>query len=149
MKNYNFSAKESDEHQRLDKFLVQHLPSNISRTYIQQLIKENHILVNDVPSKSHYLLKKPDIVRVEVPDPVKLELEPENLSLDIVYEDDDILLINKAAGMVVHPGAGNFKGTLVNALLYHCKNLSGISGVLRPGIIHRLDKNTSGLMIVA
>lgn len=149
MKNYNFKIDELGEHQRLDKFLVQHLPQDISRTYIQQLIKQNHILVNNSPAKSHQLLRKSDIINVDIPDPVKLELKPEDIPLDIIYEDEDVAVVNKSAGMVVHPASGNFTGTLVNALLHHCQDLSAINGVLRPGIIHRLDKDTSGLLVVA
>lgn len=149
MKNYKFTVDSSQDHQRLDKFLVGHLPKDISRTHIQQLIRDEHISVNNLPSKSNHLLKKPDLITVTIPDPVALELKAENIPLDIVYEDSDLLVVNKPVGMIVHPGAGNISGTLVNALLYHCKNLSGINGVLRPGIVHRLDKDTSGLMVVA
>ncbi len=149
MKNYKFVVEGLEGHQRLDKFLVQVLPADVSRTHIQQLIKEGHVLVNNSPAKSHHLLKLSDTITVEIPPPAKLELKPEDIPLNIVYEDDDVLVVNKTPGMVVHPGAGNFGATLVNALLYHCKNLSGINGVLRPGIIHRLDKDTSGLMVVA
>lgn len=135
---------------RLDKVLAA-LVDDLSRARIQGLIDDGAVSVNGtVMRTSSFKVKAGDDIDVIVPPPVEAEPQAENIPLDIVYEDDDLLVINKAAGMVVHPGAGNWSGTLVNALLHHCKDsLSGIGGVARPGIVHRLDKDTSGLMIVA
>jgi len=141
-------ATTQDKGQRLDLFLAgQEL--NLSRSRIQKLIEEGKITVQDKKVKSHYKIKGDEKIVIEIPPPEKLSLEPQDIPLDIVYEDKDLLVVNKPAGMVVHPAAGNYKNTLVNALLFHCKDLSGINGVLRPGIVHRLDKNTSGLLVVA
>ncbi|MCJ7458416.1 MAG: RluA family pseudouridine synthase [candidate division Zixibacteria bacterium] len=137
-----------DKGKRLDLFLAgKNL--NLSRSRIQKLIDEGKITVQDKKVKSHYKIKGDEKIVIEIPPPEKLSLEPQDIPLDIVYEDKDLLAVNKPAGMVVHPAAGNYKDTLVNALLFHCKDLSGINGVLRPGIVHRLDKNTSGLLVVA
>ncbi len=136
------------ESERLDLYLSKKL-TEISRTYIHKLIKEGLVLVNGKESKPRYLVKKGDIIKVELPEPKKLELIPQNIPLDIVYQDDDVVVVNKSKGMVVHPAPGNYSNTLVNALLYHVDNLSSVNGIIRPGIIHRLDKDTSGLLIVA
>ncbi len=144
------TAAEEVKPMRLDKFLAQECP-DLSRARLQKLIKDGQVVV------SGYIIKKPsheisagESIVVNIPPAEPDEIKPENIPLDIVYEDDDLLVINKAVGMVVHPGAGNWNGTLVNALLHHCQgNLSGIGGVQRPGIVHRLDKETSGLMVVA
>ena len=142
------SAPKEASGSRIDQFLSgQDL--GLSRAFIQKLISERHILVGDRPIKSSYKVKASDKIRICVPPLEKPSLEPEDIPLDVVYEDSDLLVINKKAGMVVHPAAGNYSHTLVNALLFHCKDLSGINGVLRPGIVHRLDKNTSGLLVVA
>lgn len=133
---------------RIDKYLTQELES-MSRSKIQILIADGFVLVNDEATKANYKLEAGDKVVVYVPEPETVDIEAEDLPLDIIYEDEDIVLINKAQGMVVHPGAGHPKGTLVNAILYHIKDLSGINGEIRPGIVHRLDKDTSGIMIVA
>lgn len=135
---------------RLDKVLSS-LIDDLSRARLQGLIDDGVVTLNDAPVRTASVkVKAGDVLGVSVPPPVDAVPHPENIPLDIVYEDDDLLVINKPAGLVVHPGAGNWEGTLVNALLYHCKDsLSGIGGVARPGIVHRLDKNTSGLMIVA
>lgn len=135
---------------RLDKVLAGLVP-DISRARLQALIGEGAVHVNDaLPPGSSFKVKPDDAVTIIVPPPVAADPQPEAIPLDIRHEDDDLLVINKAAGMVVHPGAGNGSGTLVNALLHHCKDtLSGIGGVMRPGIVHRLDKDTSGLLIVA
>ncbi len=135
--------------ERLDK-AVPFLYDELSRSSVQQLISDNLVLVNDMPSNKKTIVKEGDIITVSVPDPVNLSIEPENIPLDIVYEDEHLLVVNKPKGMVVHPAAGNYNGTLVNALLYHCgDSLSGINGVIRPGIVHRIDKDTSGLLVVA
>jgi len=143
-----------DKGKRLDLFLAGK-ELNLSRSRIQKLIEEGKITVQDKSSgsvgkvKSNYRIKGNEKIVIEIPPPEKLSLEPQDIPLDIIYEDKDLLVVNKPAGMVVHPAAGNYKNTLVNALLFHCKDLSGINGVLRPGIVHRLDKNTSGLLVVA
>lgn len=133
--------------ERLDVYLAQHL--DLSRTRVQALVGEGRVLIDGrVPRKSERL-EQGQRIEVRIPAPVPLSLEPEDIPLDIVYEDSCVLVVNKAAGMVVHPGPGHPSGTLVNALLAHVDDLSGIGGTLRPGIVHRLDKDTSGLMVVA
>jgi len=149
VKERNFKVGNKDSGERLDHFLVEKLAGDISRSYVQKLIKQKKVLVNAEPASAHHKVKPLEEVSIVIPDPVKMELQAEKILLDIIYEDESILVLNKPAGMVVHPGAGVFSGTLVNALLSCCKNLSGIGGVLRPGIVHRLDKDTSGLMLVA
>lgn len=133
---------------RLDKFLCIKA-DDLSRSRIQQLIEQGDVLINDNPSKCNYKVKASDVLFLRVPDDEELEAQPEDLPLDVIYEDSDIIVVNKAKGMVVHPSIGTKNHTLVNALLYHCKDLSGINGVLRPGIVHRIDKDTSGLIAVA
>ena len=120
-----------------------------SRAFVQQLIDEGLVLVNGVSKKANYKVRAGDRIEVKIPPPRKVGVLPEAIPLDIVFEDADILVVNKRAGMVVHPAPGAWSGTLVNALLAHCTNLSGINGVLRPGIVHRIDKDTSGLLVVA
>ncbi|WP_353096744.1 RluA family pseudouridine synthase [Tissierella praeacuta] len=139
---------EDDSEERLDAYLAREL-NEISRSYVQKLIKEKLIYVNDKNVKSSYLVKEGDFIKVNMPEPKKLEIIPEDIPIDIVYEDEDIAIINKSQDMVVHPAPGNYSGTLVNALLFHIDNLSSINGIIRPGIVHRLDKDTSGLLIVA
>ena len=135
--------------QRIDKYLSEKM-ENISRCAAQKLIDDGNVRVNFIIVTKNYKVKAGDRVVVTVPEPKTLEAKPENIPLDVRYEDSDLLVVNKPKGMVVHPAAGNFDGTLVNALLYHCKgSLSGIGGVVRPGIVHRIDKDTSGLLIVA
>jgi 23S rRNA pseudouridine1911/1915/1917 synthase len=133
---------------RIDLFLANE-NINLSRSRIQELISQKKILVDGRPAKPSYKIKSKEKITIEIPPLEKLSLEPEDIPLDIPYEDSDLLVVNKKAGMVVHPALGNYSHTLVNALLFHCKDLSGINGVLRPGIVHRLDKNTSGLLVVA
>lgn len=133
---------------RLDTYLSERL-SPLSRSQIKRLIEEERVLVNNTPSKPSKPLKGGEVIRVLIPPPKEIGVEPQDIPLDIIYEDKDLLVINKPAGMVVHPGAGVSSGTLVNALLYHCKDLSGVGGALRPGIVHRLDKDTSGIIVVA
>lgn len=139
---------ESNSNQRLDKFLSTIL-SELSRTHISKLIDEENCFVNGKVAKSSLKVKCGDIVEINIPEAKELEIEKEDIPLDIVYEDQDILIINKPQGMVVHPANGHYEHTLVNAILHHCNDLSGINGVLRPGIVHRIDKDTSGLICVA
>lgn len=143
-----FIINPGDAEKRLDQYLA---ASGItySRSHVQKLIKDDVVKVNGASAKSSHKLKAGDRVSVLIAPPKKLEVKAENIPLDIVYEDKDILVINKPPGMVSHPAPGHYEGTLVNALLYHLKDLSGIGGVERPGIVHRLDKDTSGLMMVA
>jgi len=135
--------------QRLDQFLHAEMPEH-SRAFLQKLIDDHHILVNDRPAKPSYSVRIGDQINVKIPAPRPLETQPEEIPLDVLFEDADIIVVNKPAGMVVHPAAGNYDGTLVNALLHHCRGqLAGIGGVERPGIVHRLDKGTSGCLVVA
>lgn len=135
--------------ERLDKILSLAL-SDYSRSFIQNLFAEGFVFCNSKSVTKSYKPKLGDIINFTVPEPKELSLEPQNIPLDIVYEDNDLLVVNKPRGMVVHPAPGNYDSTLVNALLWHCKgNLSGINGVVRPGIVHRIDKDTSGLLLVA
>lgn len=148
MKAYTFIAGEEHREQRLDAYLAKEL-NGLSRTQVQRLIEENRVSVNGKEARSNYRLHPGDRVECLVPEPQPLEVEAEDIPLDIVYEDHDVLVVNKPQGMVVHPANGNFRGTLVNGLLHHCRDISGINGVLRPGIVHRIDKDTSGLLLVA
>lgn len=149
MNEYEFIVSDEDCGERVDKFLSKKI-DECSRSLLVQLIEDGNVLVNQNSCSKKSKLKTEDIVRVTIPDPVEYTAQPENIPLEIVYEDEDVLIVNKAKGMVVHPAPGNYSGTLVNALLFHCKeSLSGINGVMRPGIVHRIDKNTSGLLIVA
>ena len=132
---------------RIDKYLSEH--SELTRSRIQQLIEQGKVLVSGEATKSNYKLCGNEEISVDYEDLSELEVEAQDIPLDIRYEDQDVIVINKPRGMVVHPANGNQSGTLVNALLYHCKDLSGINGVLRPGIVHRIDKDTTGLLIVA
>ena len=135
--------------ERIDKY-ISSVMDGLSRSAAQKLIDDGNVRVNFIVVTKNYKVKSGDKVAVVVPEPKDLEAKPENIPLDIRYEDSDLLVVNKPKGMVVHPAAGNYDGTLVNALLYHCKgSLSGIGGVIRPGIVHRIDKDTSGLLIVA
>ena len=133
---------------RLDVFLADR-EKELSRSHIQKLIEGGAVLVNGRAAKANYKLRTGDSVEIHVPEVQEWKILPEAIPLDVLYEDEDIIVINKARGMVVHPAAGVSSGTLVNALLYHCKDLSGINGVIRPGIVHRLDKDTSGVMVAA
>lgn len=148
MKDYSYTTGEENADKRLDMFLTNEL-DGLSRTQIQRLIEEGNVLVNDTKSRANYRLHSGDRVECKVPEPQPLEICAEDIPLDIVYEDQDVLVVNKPQGLVVHPANGNYQGTLVNALMYHCHDLSGINGVLRPGIVHRIDKDTSGLLLVA
>ncbi|WP_250278485.1 RluA family pseudouridine synthase [[Clostridium] colinum] len=149
MIHLEFTVLKDDEDKRIDNFLNINL-EDISRSRIQKLIEENQILVNNKNINKNYKLRKDDIISVNIEEPKEIDILPENIPLDIVYEDDDVILINKPQDMVVHPANGHYTGTLVNGLMYHCKdNLSGINGIMRPGIVHRIDKDTSGILVVA
>lgn len=132
---------------RIDKYLLDKL--DISRNKIQKLINDNNILVNGKSVKTSYIVRVDDLIECDFLYKEKIDILPEYIPLDIVYEDDDLLVVNKPSGMVVHPAVGNYSHTLVNALMYHCNNLSQVNGVIRPGIIHRIDADTSGLLLVA
>ena len=133
---------------RLDKVILNHMPDR-SRTEIQKWIKAGQVIVNDNVEKANYKVEEEDVIQVTLPDPQSTEIRPEDIPLDIIYEDEDVIVVNKPTGMIVHPSAGIYSGTLVNALLYHCHDLSAINGITRPGIVHRIDKETSGLLMVA
>ena len=146
---YLYSVPELLSGQRIDKVICA-LNGELSRSAVQKLIENGAVFVNGKVETKNYRVKTFDSIKIIPPDNRELEILPENIPLDIFYEDNDLLVVNKPKGMVVHPAAGNYTGTLVNALLFHCKDsLSGINGVIRPGIVHRIDKDTSGLLIVA
>lgn len=148
MSQISLQADETYMDERLDKFLSAMLPDQ-SRSYLQKIIKDGNVLVNGEPKKSSYRLEDGDEVTADLPKLKSPDIEPENIPLDILYEDDSILMVNKPKGMVVHPSAGHYTGTLVNAVLWHCQGqLSGINGVSRPGIVHRIDKDTTGVLVV-
>ena len=137
-----------DVGKRIDAYIAEN--TELTRSAVAKLVESGDISVNGKDVAKNYKLREGDIIEIELPEPEPDKAEPENIPLDVVYEDDDIIVVNKPSGMVVHPAAGNRSGTLVNALLYHCKgSLSGIGGVVRPGIVHRIDKDTSGLLVVA
>ena len=148
MENRTIFVTAEDASKRIDIFLNEEL--DLSRSYVKTLIEKQNVLVNDsVVKKAGYILKDKDVINISIPEAEILNLEPENIPIDIVYEDDDFAVINKPQGLVVHPAPGSLNHTLVNALMYHLKNLSDINGVIRPGIVHRLDKDTSGLLVIA
>ncbi len=147
--NLRLRVTETDKGKRLDKFLTEKLTGKYSRSFLQKLISEKNILVNGKAVKSHHKMTVDELIEITIPEARPSSLKSENIPLNIVYEDEHILVVNKPKDMVVHPAPGNYTGTLVNALLGHCVNLSGIGGVLKPGIVHRIDKGTSGLLIVA
>ena len=144
----HLDADENWMDERIDKFLSAQLPEQ-SRSYLQKIIKEGSVLVNGSPVKASYRMDDQDEVTIDLPELKEPEIEAENIPLDILYEDNDLLMVNKPKGMVVHPSAGHTTGTLVNAVMYHCKeDLSGINGVMRPGIVHRIDKDTTGVLVI-
>lgn len=148
MSQIRLEADESYMDERLDKFLSAVLPDQ-SRSYLQKIIKDGSVLVNGKAQKASYRMEDQDEVLVDLPELKEPEIEAENIPLDILYEDDDLLMVNKPKGMVVHPSAGHLTGTLVNAVMYHCKDcLSGIDGVMRPGIVHRIDMDTTGVLVI-
>ena len=148
MQEFTFIVDASSEGQRIDLFLTEHMEGQ-SRSYLQKLLKDGAVYVGEKIAKSNYKVRTNDQICLELPDPVELEVEARAMDLDILYEDEDVILINKPKGMVVHPAAGHTDDTLVNGLMHHCQgNLSGINGVLRPGIVHRIDKDTTGVIVV-
>lgn len=144
-----YEVTEEEDGLRLDQYIAGRC-MDLSRSYIQKLIKESRVTINkNIQTKTKTAVQESDIVNVFLPDPKELEIKPQDIPLDILYEDNDVLVVNKPKGMVVHPAPGHYEDTLVNAVLYHCRdNLSGINGVLRPGIVHRIDKDTTGALIV-
>jgi 23S rRNA pseudouridine1911/1915/1917 synthase len=148
MEKMEHTILEAQKGDRIDK-VISGLNNEWSRTQVQQWIKNGQILVNGQEVKTNYKCNLGDQIEIQIPEPVELEVVPEEMDLDIYYEDKDVLVVNKPKGMVVHPAPGHMTGTLVNGLMAHCKDLSGINGVLRPGIVHRIDKDTSGLLMVA
>lgn len=143
-----YSVTQENKGTRIDKFLADHM-EGASRSFLQKLIKEEQVLVNEKPVKANYRLSLDDKVTITIPEAKEPEIEAENIPLDILYEDSDIIIVNKPKQMVVHPAPGHYSGTLVNALMYHCgKDLSGINGEMRPGIVHRIDMDTTGSLIV-
>lgn len=147
-KTYRFIVSDDETEERLDRFLADSVPEH-SRSFIQKLIRRGDASVNDKSVKPSYTLEEGDRIVLKTPPPEDKTPLPEDIDLDIIYQDEDIIVVNKPADMVVHPGAGNKTGTLVNALLYHCGELSSIGGIQRPGIVHRLDKDTTGILVVA
>ncbi|MDD3168016.1 MAG: RluA family pseudouridine synthase [Eubacteriales bacterium] len=149
LNTYVFIVEEDRKGTRLDVVLSLVI-EEASRSHLQKLIDIGRVEVNgEIALSKKYKVKAGDLVKITIPEPVHLNVKPEDIPIDIVYEDEDILVVNKPKGMVVHPAAGNYTGTLVNAILYHCKSLSSINGVIRPGIVHRIDKDTSGLLMIA
>lgn len=145
---FSFTVTEEMEDERIDKCLSL-LIASLSRSYLQKLLKEEQIIVNGSPVKANYRVKSEDEIQFSLPPATEPDILPEDIPLDILYEDADLLVVNKPKGMVVHPAAGHYSGTLVNAVMYHCKGeLSGINGVMRPGIVHRIDRDTTGSVIV-
>lgn len=144
-----FTVDDFESGDRLDLYLAQKKNGN-SRSFFQHLISDGCVCINGkTVKKAAYKVCTGDVITAELPEPVEIDIKPENIPLDFIYQDDDLAVINKPQGMVVHPAVGNYTGTLVNALMYHCKDLSGINSVMRPGIVHRLDKDTSGLIVIA
>ncbi|ABS35793.1 RluA family pseudouridine synthase [Clostridium botulinum] len=148
MEKINLQVEKEFDNVRLDLYLSK-IFEDKSRSYLQGIIDEGNVLVNNKEKKRNYKLKVGDNIEVNIPEPKLLQIEPEDIKLDIIYEDKDVIVVNKPQEMVVHPAPGVYSGTLVNALLHHCKDLSGINGVARPGIVHRIDKDTSGILVVA
>ncbi|MDQ6418947.1 RluA family pseudouridine synthase [Paenibacillus sp. LHD-117] len=151
--HYEWSIEPEKSGERIDKFIVDQLEQlglgGVSRTQVQDWIKEGAVSVNGRPVKANYKLNAQDAIVLTIPEAQEADILPEQIPLDIVYEDSDVIVINKPRGMVVHPAPGHSSGTVVNALMYHCKDLSGINGMLRPGIVHRIDKDTTGLLMAA
>ena len=145
---FRFQVTEEYEDERIDKYMAS-LIDSLSRSFIQKMMKEQKVLVNNIPVKANYRLRAEDEICFTLPEAAEPDIEAENIPLDILYEDDDVLVVNKPKGMVVHPAAGHYSGTLVNAVMYHFRgSLSGINGVMRPGIVHRIDRDTTGSLII-
>lgn len=148
MDEFRFTVPELMEEERIDKY-ISGMVDTLSRSYLQKLIKENAVSVNGAPVKANYRVKAEDEIVFCLPEAIEPDIEPEDIALSILYEDEDLLFINKPKGMVVHPAAGHYSGTVVNAVLYHCRgHLSGINGIMRPGIVHRIDKDTTGSLVI-
>lgn len=148
MEYLSMTVENQENNLRIDKLLSDRIPEQ-SRSYLQKLIKDGNITVNGNIVKPNYKVQANDLINLSLPEPEEPDILPENIPLDILYEDDDILVINKPKGMVVHPSAGHYTGTVVNAVMYHCNgNLSGINGVMRPGIVHRIDMDTTGAIVI-
>ena len=148
-REFEFKVTDADKGKRLDKFLVDRMCGTHSRSFIQKLVAENKVLVDGLPAKSHHKVMSGESISGSIPEIVESFIEAEDIPIDIVYEDEHLMVVNKPADMVVHPAPGNRSGTLVNALVAHCRKLSGIAGALKPGVVHRIDKGTSGLLLVA
>lgn len=146
--SHSFTVSPPDANVRLDIYLSKKLP-DLTRSRIKNLIEQGLVTLNDKPAKAGIKIKSGDRLGIIIPEPQPIKAKPEAIPLDILYEDEHIIVINKPSGLTVHPGAGRSQGTLVNALLYHCKDLSGVGGALRPGIVHRIDKDTSGVLVAA
>lgn len=148
METIHFTVSAEDNSLRIDKYLSDNM-GEMSRSYFQKLLKSEDVKVNDKTVKANYKVASGDVISVTVPEPEEVNIQPEDIPLDILYEDEDLIVVNKPKGMVVHPSAGHFSQTLVNALMFHCREeLSGINGVMRPGIVHRIDMNTTGSLLV-
>lgn len=145
----NLIVLSGEADQRLDKFLLSYLPSSISRSYLQKIVKDGYVKINNLPVRPSYRVREGDCIIVETPERKSLQVKAEDISLDIIFEDKDIIVINKEAGMITHPTFNILNNTLINALLFHCGELSHIGAPMRPGIVHRLDKDTSGVIVVA
>ena len=149
MQSYSLKVENKSAGSRIDLFLARQFKDKFSRRFIQQILSAGHVFLNGNKVKAHHKLKENDEVFIEIPPQEKSKVKPQNIPLNIVYEDDDLLVVNKPYAMVTHPAPGNYSDTLVNALAYHCEKLSDVNKELRPGIVHRLDKDTSGLLLVA
>ena len=148
MEGYDYTVEKNESGTRIDRYLAEK-DSGFSRSFIQKLLKDGQVTVGGKPAKSNYKVREDDCIHLEVPDSSEPDIVPEDIPLDILYEDEDVLIVNKPKGMVVHPAAGHYQGTLVNAVMAHCgDSLSGINGVMRPGIVHRIDKDTTGALLV-
>lgn len=147
--NIEWTVEAPNAGERIDKYISESMDEGASRSQIQQWIKNGHLTVNNGNIKANYSVKVNDLIKLIIPEPAAVEIIPEAIPLEVAYEDSDVIVINKPRGMVVHPALGHPSGTLVNALMHHCKDLSGINGEIRPGIVHRIDKDTSGLLMVA
>lgn len=148
MEIYDYTVEKEESGIRIDRYLAEK-DSGLSRSFLQKLLKEGQITVGEKAAKSNYKVRENDRIHLEIPDSSEPDIVPEDIPLDILYEDEDVLIVNKPKGMVVHPAAGHYQGTLVNAVMAHCgDSLSGINGVMRPGIVHRIDKDTTGALLV-